>query len=823
MTSPEALTVPLFDGRFRLDRVIGEGMSGRVVLATDLRAPAGSQLCVVKTAAASIHARAEINAEREALSLLMARGTEPSRIAPRHIADGTDQGIPFIAMEHIGAPYISCDQLAAEAGTMLEGDILQLWHALASLLEVAHDFGFLHNDIGPNKLNHLWWITDPEPGTSHLARLKVIDWGNCVWPNRVGNQSSRTFKGELQATASAIFTITTGRPPTEQRNLPVGWTRNDRKFLSGAFVALIEEILADGPDGKIVSATALRERIEALETFRDAQARDQARVVTDARLHEIASTCGSWTREWSQLTHDRLSGFERVQPDALPNLARRHPLRAEAVLPREYEKLVANFQFEERDRLWLGLDGADQSGAVLLGTSRLEILGAAFNALPQTRGLPGDTAEWLQKVPTAEGNQAEDLITRALLPPTRADVLLDNGTPAKREASQLVLASLIERAGMPRNGPLDRLIASSVRVLRTSEPGFVVPTRPPVSPMGKDTPDSHAGAEWLVDLDRLAPATLMARVAEVRNWYVETRTSIEDASNRGVSPERHRPLLDNLASLHKALSGIHDLLKSDGKSPVVTDAFEVWVRTDPPCAPLVRAANWAISERPKPTLLKNIVAMGKETVVAVTRDFTSAVDRATNRGSQSATGHSQPEGSPPARGGTPVGFEVQARQLENLTITRISNLDHAATLLEEYSNIEMPLLNAISSPSVPVPRKLKLLQNIILFHNIFCKYSIEKMSHTRRAIASESNPFRKQSTIKDHVDSIRRHATLIQRVSATVTQTTALLGNVRPADRNDLETHSALGKKLTELTKSLHDATALSTELKGFVVTVSNR
>lgn len=823
MTSPEALTVPLLDGRFRLDRVIGEGMSGRVVLATDLRAPGGAQLCVVKTAAASIHARAEIDAEREALSLLLARGTEPSRIAPRHIADGTDQGIPFIVMEHIGAPYISCDQLAAEAGTMLEGDILQLWHALASLLEVAHEFGFLHNDIGPNKLNHLWWITDPEPGTSHLARLKVIDWGNCVWPNRVGNQSSRTFKGELQAAASAIFTITTGRPPSEQRNLPVGWTRNDRKFLSGAFVSLIEEILADGPDGKIVSATALRERIEALETFRDAQARDQARVVTDARLHEIASTCGSWTREWSQLTHDRLSGFERVQPDALANLARRHPLRPEAVLPREYEKLVANFQFEERDRLCLGLDGADQSGAVLLGTSRLDILAAAFNALPRSRSLPDYAAYWLQKVPTAEGNQAEELITRALLPPTRADVLLDNGNAATSEASQLVLASLIERAGMPRNGPLDRLIASSVRILRTSEPGFVVPTRPPVLPTGKDTADSHAGAEWLVDLDRLAPATLMARVAEVRNWYVETRTSIEDASNRGVSPERHRPLLDNLASLDKALSGIHDLLKSDGKSRVVTDAFEEWVRTDPPCAPLVRAANWAIAERPKPTLLENFVAMGKETVVAVTRPITSAVDRATNRGSQPAIGKPLSKGIPPSGGGLPVGFEAYARQLEQLTIVKISNLGHAVSLLDEYSKIERVLVDAISSPAVSVPKQLKLLQHIILFHNSFCKYSIEKLGHTRRAIASDSDPFRKRSTIKDHVDSILRYETLIQRVSTTVTRTTALLGNVSPADRKDRETHSTLAKKLTELTTSLHDATALSTQLKGFVDTVSNR
>ena len=111
---------------------------------------------------------------------------------------------------------------------------------------------------------------------------------------------------------------------------------------------------------------------------------------------------------------------------------------------------------------------------------RLDILAGAFNALPQSRSLPDYAAYWLQKVPTAEGKQAEELITRALLPPTRADVLLDNGNAATSEASQLVLASLIERAGMPRNGPLDRLIASSVRILRTSEPGFVVPTRPPV-------------------------------------------------------------------------------------------------------------------------------------------------------------------------------------------------------------------------------------------------------------------------------------------------------------------------------------------------------
>ena len=808
--------MPLLDSRFRLDRVIGEGMSGRVVLATDLHAPAGSQLCVVKTAAASIHARAEIDAEREALSLLWSSRTPPSCIAPRHIADGTDQGIPFIAMEHVGAPYISCDRIAAEAGTLLEGDVLQLWHALASLLEVAHDFGFLHNDIGPNKLNHLWWITDPEPGTSHLARLKVIDWGNCVWPNRVGNQSSRTFKGELQATASAIFTITTGRPPSEQRNLPVGWTKNDRKFLSGAFIALVEEVLTDAPDTMIVSATALRERIEGLATFRDAQARDQARVVTDARLQEIASACGSWIRDWSQLTRDRLSGFERVQPDALANLARRHPLRPEAVRPREYEKLVANFQFEKRDRLWLGLDGADQSGAVLLGTARLAILADAFNALPQTRSLPGDTADWLQSIPTAEGKQAENLIARALLPPTRADRLLDNGNPASLEASGSVLASLIERAGMPRSGPLDRRIALSLRILRTSETGFVLPARPNALPAGPATPGGNTGDAWLVDLDLLTPASLMTRVAGVRDWYVGTRTAIEDAGNRGVSLERHNPLINGLKDLETALGSILDRLKNDGKLPDVTSALDAWVRTDPACAHLVRAANWAIAERPEPSLAQKLVAKGKETLGAVSRDFTTAVDRATNRGSQSVTGTSQAKGSPTARGGIPAGFESRAKELENLVRIRhisITNLKQAVELHSNYLLLESPLIDAIATHHLPANHILKVLINIVHFHLLLTKYLIARVENIVFQLASHTNQFQKIESLKTHRTSIGRQHELLLRMSTTVKRVTGLLGGIVQVEAKDRDRVAKLGRDAADLNTAIHDALARSTQL----------
>lgn len=817
MTPSEALGKPILDGRFRLDQVIGEGMSGRVVLATDLRAPASSQRCVVKTAASSIHAHAEIDAEREALRLLSSRHTPPSCIAPRHIADGIDQGIPFIVMEHIGAPYTSCDQLTA--GTFLEGDVLQLWHALASLLEVAHDFGFLHNDIGPNKLNHLWWDTNPEPGTSHLARLKVIDWGNCVWPNRVGNQSSRTFKGELQATASAIFTITTGRPPADQRNLPFGWTKNDRKFLSGAFVALVEEVLADAPGTKIVSATALRERIEGVTTFREALARDQARVVTDARLREIETDCVSWTNRWGQLIRNRSLG-NHEQLDALAELEMDHPLRPELVLPREYDKLVAKRRFEKRERLWLGLDGADQSGAVLLGTARLRILADAFNALPRTPRLPDQTEDWLQRVATDEGTQADELISLALLPPKRADLLLDNRNRASLEASGSVLASLIERAGMPRHGTLDRMIASSRRILRTAEPGFSVPPRPPVVPVGKDTRDSHAGMEWLVDLDVPALATLTDRVEGVRDWYAGTRTAIEDAGNRCVSLESHRKLIDLLKNLEKTLGSILERLKSDHNSPDVASAFKTWVKEDPASAPLARAASWAIAERPEPSPGPKLVSKA----LSLDSKALSAVKGTTNQGIQPPLGTSLPMGNRHARGGDPDDFETHARTLKDLVIRTITS-KNLEDLVKHYAPTEAALLDQNRYPMVPASKQLEVLSNIIKLHMKWCEYSKGQLVFFLKDIKSHSHPHRKKQVVDQHIKAIDVHRNLIPQFSATLKRAETLLGGVKPLHLQDKDrvTHGSISKGLADCKTSLGNVKQLSTELKTLVDIVSNR
>ena len=156
----------LLAGKYRVERVLGAGGMGLVVLATHVEL---EQLVAIKTmreeGLQSADARARF--AREAKAAVRLKGEHVARV----IDVGTDEnGAPFIVMEYLDGH---------DLGTVLDeagGSGLPIDVAVSYLLQVceavaeAHALGIVHRDLKPANL----FVTTGIDGT---PLLKVLDFG----------------------------------------------------------------------------------------------------------------------------------------------------------------------------------------------------------------------------------------------------------------------------------------------------------------------------------------------------------------------------------------------------------------------------------------------------------------------------------------------------------------------------------------------------------------------------------------------------------------------------------------------------------------------
>ncbi len=149
-------------GRYRLERVIGEGGMATVFAAEQfvpLRRPVA--LKVIKSGLGTRQIAARFEAERQALALMSHRN-----IASIYDGGATDAGRPFFVMERVDGPPITryCDEnrLPVDRRIELFLDVCDaVWH--------AHQKGVIHRDLKPSN------VLIAEQGMT--ATPKVIDFG----------------------------------------------------------------------------------------------------------------------------------------------------------------------------------------------------------------------------------------------------------------------------------------------------------------------------------------------------------------------------------------------------------------------------------------------------------------------------------------------------------------------------------------------------------------------------------------------------------------------------------------------------------------------
>lgn len=152
-------------GRYRIDRLLGEGAWARVWLARDLETLSPVAVKLLK----SVHSADPGGHEQfdhEAAVLARLRSPHIVRIAS---IEQTSTGLPFLVMEYVRG--LSVRQILLRHGPLDPGSVARLADGVLRALKVAHAEGLVHRDIKPSNL-----LVTKAPG-SNRPIAKVVDFG----------------------------------------------------------------------------------------------------------------------------------------------------------------------------------------------------------------------------------------------------------------------------------------------------------------------------------------------------------------------------------------------------------------------------------------------------------------------------------------------------------------------------------------------------------------------------------------------------------------------------------------------------------------------
>ena len=156
LTRREGTTI--CEGKYRIDRVLGEGGMGVVYAVTQLHV---NRRYALKTLHTHLVPRRKIR-ERFLREGWIANAVKHPGVV-EVFEDGVDHDTPFLVMELLEG--VAVDALGAEKTLPLQ-DALCITHQLLDVLEAAHQAGIVHRDIKPA---NLFMRED--------GRLKVLDFG----------------------------------------------------------------------------------------------------------------------------------------------------------------------------------------------------------------------------------------------------------------------------------------------------------------------------------------------------------------------------------------------------------------------------------------------------------------------------------------------------------------------------------------------------------------------------------------------------------------------------------------------------------------------
>lgn len=153
-------------GRYRLERLLGEGGMAKVYEATDL---------AVGTAVALKVLRADLSASKEAVARLRREGEVLTQLSHPAIVDvhtfgATDEGHLFLVMERLHGTTL---RARMGDGPLPIGYLIPIVEAVSAALTTAHRAGVVHRDLKPENI----FLGQDGEETADLGAVKLLDFG----------------------------------------------------------------------------------------------------------------------------------------------------------------------------------------------------------------------------------------------------------------------------------------------------------------------------------------------------------------------------------------------------------------------------------------------------------------------------------------------------------------------------------------------------------------------------------------------------------------------------------------------------------------------
>jgi serine/threonine-protein kinase len=149
--------------RYRIEKIVGEGGTGVVVLATDLTDTKKVAIKFLRRALNTDELRTRF--EREALAI--------AKVASEHVvavldAGTLDDGAPFMVMEHLEGRDLA--RILKEDGPLPIALAVDCMVQVCDALARAHELGIVHRDLKPANV----FLEDRHDGRVHA---KIVDFG----------------------------------------------------------------------------------------------------------------------------------------------------------------------------------------------------------------------------------------------------------------------------------------------------------------------------------------------------------------------------------------------------------------------------------------------------------------------------------------------------------------------------------------------------------------------------------------------------------------------------------------------------------------------
>ena len=266
------------EGRYVVDRFLGEGGKKKVYLAHDTVLDRDIAFALIKMEGLDDIGRARITREAQAMGRL---GTHPNVVAVLDI--GEHEGQPWMVNELLGGGDV--EELIEDAkGPLSLSRALQISTDTLRGLQFAHEKGIIHRDIKPANV----WMTDDGTAKvgdyglaiatdhSRLTQEKMMVGTVSYMPPEQATGGEITPKADLYSLGAMLYEMVTGRPPFvgdddiaiigQHINTPPvapGW---HNQSLPQTLDSLIMRLLSKNPAERPESAQDVVSALEAIDT-----------------------------------------------------------------------------------------------------------------------------------------------------------------------------------------------------------------------------------------------------------------------------------------------------------------------------------------------------------------------------------------------------------------------------------------------------------------------------------------------------------------------------------------------------------------------------